>query len=320
MKNVMLVFLLLAGGITFSQEMEYFEGSIAELKAEAKKSKKPFFVDFYTDWCGYCKKMDASTFRDPEVLKFVENNFLAYKLNAEKGEGPAFTRQNTVTGYPTIKVFNSKGDVVGTIRGFVDGQRFLAELNKYVEARPTKKEDAIEQSYWSAKSDCFDNVQGLVNLKWEDNLPLFEKSNLIGSEKKHFDFDELLLDSELSGADSRTLNLMKVHFNLGLGDYDEILKLVDVMFAKELLSEEEIHYFALMFYKEDRVSLPVLIWINKLVTLNPSDYNYLDSKAAIQLAYGDTTDAIDTAKKAKKIASNNKLDAISTMILLQEAQ
>lgn len=320
MRNVILGLLLFACSVAFSQDMEYFQGSVAELKAAAKKSKKPFFVDFYTDWCGYCKKMDASTFRDPEVLKLVEDHFLAYKLNAEKGEGPAFTRQNTVTGYPTIKVFSSKGEVVGTIRGFVDAQRFISELNKYVEAKPAKKTDAIEQSYWSAKSHCFEKLQNAVDNEWQLDLSLLEKSKSIGVAKKHFDFDELLLDTELEGGNKRTLTLMKIQFYLGLGDYDESLKLVDGLFAEELLSEVEIHYFSLLFYKEERVNLPVLIWVNKLVTSSPDNYDYLDSKAAIQLAFGDDHDAIETAKKAKKIASNDKLDATSTMILLQEAQ
>lgn len=58
---------------------------------EASKSdKKKVFVDVFTDWCGWCKKMDASTFVDPEVVAYMNENFHAVKLNAEQVEDIQF--------------------------------------------------------------------------------------------------------------------------------------------------------------------------------------------------------------------------------------
>ncbi|MDQ3142083.1 MAG: DUF255 domain-containing protein [Bacteroidota bacterium] len=51
-----------------------------------KKQKRKVLVDVYTDWCGWCKKMDASTFQDPRVVKYINNNFYAIKFNAETKE------------------------------------------------------------------------------------------------------------------------------------------------------------------------------------------------------------------------------------------
>jgi thioredoxin-related protein len=50
------------------------------------KNPKKIFVDVYTDWCGYCKKMDASTFKDEELINFLNENFYAIKFNAEQKE------------------------------------------------------------------------------------------------------------------------------------------------------------------------------------------------------------------------------------------
>lgn len=74
------------------------EGAIAwmtwdEAVKANEKTKKKFFIDFYTDWCGWCKKMDKTTFMDPAVVKYVNENFYAVKFNAEQKEDVLF--QNT---------------------------------------------------------------------------------------------------------------------------------------------------------------------------------------------------------------------------------
>ncbi len=59
------------------------------IKANEKTGKK-IFIDFYTDWCGWCKKMDATTFSDPEVAKYINENFYPVKFNAEQKEDIVF--------------------------------------------------------------------------------------------------------------------------------------------------------------------------------------------------------------------------------------
>ena len=59
------------------------------VKANEKAPKK-IFIDFYTDWCGWCKKMDKSTFVDPGVVDYVNRNFYAVKFNAEQKEDVVF--------------------------------------------------------------------------------------------------------------------------------------------------------------------------------------------------------------------------------------
>ena len=54
---------------------------------------KKFFIDVYTDWCGWCKRMDKTTFSDPEVSKHMNDNFYCVKLDADK-----------TSGYPCIHI------------------------------------------------------------------------------------------------------------------------------------------------------------------------------------------------------------------------
>ncbi len=56
-----------------------FEDAIALNKENSRK----IFIDVYTDWCGWCKRMDKSTFADPEIARYMNEKFYAVKLNAE---------------------------------------------------------------------------------------------------------------------------------------------------------------------------------------------------------------------------------------------
>lgn len=56
----------------------------------SKTSPKKIFIDMYTDWCGWCKKMDKTTFQDPSVVKYLNDNFYAVKFNAERKEAIVF--------------------------------------------------------------------------------------------------------------------------------------------------------------------------------------------------------------------------------------
>ncbi len=50
---------------------------------KSKKDKKKIFVDVYTDWCGWCKKMDKSTFADESIIRYINANYYPVKFNAE---------------------------------------------------------------------------------------------------------------------------------------------------------------------------------------------------------------------------------------------
>jgi thioredoxin-related protein len=58
--------------------------SIDELQAKMAQNPKKVYMDVYTGWCGWCKKMDADVFRNPDLIKYMNNNFYAVKLDAER--------------------------------------------------------------------------------------------------------------------------------------------------------------------------------------------------------------------------------------------
>src|SRR5580698_4599715 len=58
--------------------------SIDELQAKMQQNPKKVYMDVYTDWCGWCKKMEATTFQNPDLITYMNNNFYAVRLNAER--------------------------------------------------------------------------------------------------------------------------------------------------------------------------------------------------------------------------------------------
>jgi len=65
-----------------------------------KKKPKKIFIDVYTDWCGWCKKMDRETFLSPEVVDYINKNYYAVKFNAEQKEPVTFKGEEFVNPDP----------------------------------------------------------------------------------------------------------------------------------------------------------------------------------------------------------------------------
>ncbi len=64
--------------------------SWSEAIALNKKKPKKIFIDVYTDWCGWCKRMDKSTFKNKKVVEYMNKNFYAVKLDAEMKKDVTF--------------------------------------------------------------------------------------------------------------------------------------------------------------------------------------------------------------------------------------
>ncbi|MFW6225023.1 MAG: thioredoxin family protein [Bacteroidota bacterium] len=60
--------------------------SIQEALELHKENPKKIFIDIYTDWCGWCKKMDATTFSNPVIAEYLNTYFYPVKFNAESKE------------------------------------------------------------------------------------------------------------------------------------------------------------------------------------------------------------------------------------------
>ena len=92
--------------------------------------KRPVLVDVYTDWCGWCKELDRTTYADPNIVNYINSAFYAIKFNAEtrdsinylgktyynRGGGPRSTHELAVylmgpkLSYPTTIFLNDQSN------------------------------------------------------------------------------------------------------------------------------------------------------------------------------------------------------------------
>ena len=123
--------------------------TIEEAQELTKQEPRKIIMDVYTDWCGWCKKMDKTTFADEDVVAYVNENFYAVKFDAEadksftfKGQeftNPEFTRALRVGGYPTMVFFSEDFGKFQPVSGFRKAKEFLEMLRTFNKEEPAGK-------------------------------------------------------------------------------------------------------------------------------------------------------------------------------------
>jgi thioredoxin-related protein len=131
--------------------------------AAAAKDKKHVVIDFYTSWCHWCKVMDKETFQDPDVKKFLAENFITIRVNAESVKdtldykGKKYTpvqlaRAFGVRGYPALAYLDREGELVTVVPGFVPAKTFLPLLD-YMNKECYRQQMTFEE-FMKRNGDC----------------------------------------------------------------------------------------------------------------------------------------------------------------------
>jgi thioredoxin-related protein len=125
--------------------------SLEEAAVLSKKEPRKIVIDVYTDWCGWCRKMDKSTFTDPAVTSYVNQKYYAVKLNAESrdpitinGKTYKFNEQMRAheaalallsgkMSYPTTVYLDETMGILSPVPGYLEAPMFKTILTYFGE-------------------------------------------------------------------------------------------------------------------------------------------------------------------------------------------
>jgi thioredoxin-related protein len=152
-----------------------WEQAITKLESDVSKGLKPkkIFIDVYTDWCGWCVKMDKATFQESSIAAYLNQNFYSVKLNAEQKDDINFagkTFKFIASGnrgyhelasalldgkmsYPTVVFLNEKVELMQRIPGYLDVPTFDCILHYLAEDHYlTTPWDEFQKSFNASKN------------------------------------------------------------------------------------------------------------------------------------------------------------------------
>ena len=161
MRHLLLsVLLCVASGLAAGDGKLFESLSFQDALTKAEKEKKVVFIDFYTTWCGPCKMLDRSTFKDPKVISWLREKTVPIKIDAEIEVDLA--KKYKVMGYPALVFVKPDGTAMNTLMGFQESSDLLENAQMILSGEdPMVKE---KKEFVEKKADDPSSRMGLAEI------------------------------------------------------------------------------------------------------------------------------------------------------------
>ncbi|WP_316819195.1 thioredoxin family protein [Pedobacter nyackensis] len=324
MKRFFLMVIMITVQASYAQQkgIEFSSQKWSDVLLQAKRENKLVFVDVFTDWCGPCKIMDTKVFPQAEVGNIYNTSFINYKIDAEKGEGPAFKKKYTIQSYPNYLFINGDGVLIYRANGSMQALEFIQQAKNAIEEyqQSTTISD-LEKLYPSHKKDkkfIFNYLSRLTRLKMNTTDLIEDYINMLSSSEKSMpETIQLLVD-----------NGVWLNRKLRLGIAITTLEENEVVF-NELKSKNLVHGETLNSIKNNAIGLSLekaiaekdRVALSKVIAVkNDFSKNMFDNKQTIALRFQYETQDYEGFKKMNRDFINNYLLSIPLDTFLKRDQ
>lgn len=103
--------------------------------ARAKRENRVVMAEFYADWCVWCKRLESTTFADPDVVGLLGERAVAVKIDGER-EGRVLAGRFAVDGYPTIVFLSPDQQEIGRVPGYLEPADFIEAVRGWLVEPP----------------------------------------------------------------------------------------------------------------------------------------------------------------------------------------
>lgn len=186
MKQLVLLFtLLLSANLAFAQattttaKVNWMTWDEAVAQSKIDEKPKKIFIDFYTDWCGWCKRMDASTFANSTIVDYMNRNYYAVKFDAECMDTIVFKGTAFINSEPTFKKTSSRGKVHILAYSLLEGQLSYpsyaildASFNRVHILKGFKEVEPLLGTLIFFSGEEFKHYHNYVHAQWQRNAKL----------------------------------------------------------------------------------------------------------------------------------------------------
>lgn len=100
----------------------------ADAFARARREHKPILLSVQAGWCHWCHVMNETTFRDPAVLRELEEHFVL--IRADSDARPDLQERYRRYGWPATVFLSPDGTQILGVRGYREPARFAAILDE----------------------------------------------------------------------------------------------------------------------------------------------------------------------------------------------
>jgi thiol-disulfide isomerase/thioredoxin len=231
------VSLALVGGSAHASPFE--SRPLAEVLDQAKREGKVAFVDFYANWCGPCKQVDATVYPDPKVQTWLKQYTVPVAIDGERGQGPDLRERYKLMFYPTMLLLKPDGTELGRYVGSLGVEDFLRNFEQIRTGQDRVK--TLEKAV-ARDPKAFDQRLELVNLLLDQDKKKKASEHLLAlldsdTQWAGFAANELLSDDEKKDEklakriDERTDGLFKTA-NDGKASPGQLAALVGLLGAR----------------------------------------------------------------------------------------